>query len=40
MSKSNAADYFLYVPQEYTEETESGIQYFETGYTSKELHDH
>jgi hypothetical protein len=34
MSKSNAADYFLYVPQEYTEETESGIQFFETGYVS------
>ena len=35
MSKSNASDYFLYVPQDYSEETESGIQYFETGYVSQ-----
>lgn len=35
MTKSNLSDYFLYIPQDYTLETESGFNYFETGYVSE-----
>jgi len=34
MSKFNWADNHLFIPQEYSEENESGDSYFETGYTS------
>jgi hypothetical protein len=34
MSKSNAADYYLYIPQDYSEVKDSGNLYFETGYVS------
>ena len=34
MSKFNWSDYYLYVPQDYTEENDSGDLYFETGYVS------
>jgi hypothetical protein len=34
MSKFNWADYYLYVPQDYSDEDESGDLYFETGYVS------
>lgn len=35
MTKQSLSDYFLYVPQDYTHETESGNNYFETGYVSE-----
>lgn len=34
MSKFNWTDYYLYVPQDYSDEDESGDLYFETGYVS------
>lgn len=34
MNKDSLADYYLYIPQDYTEENDSGDLYFETGYTS------
>jgi len=34
MSKFNWSDYYLYVPQDYSDEDESGDLYFETGYVS------
>lgn len=37
MHKDNWVDYFNYIEQEYTHETESGIQYFETGYVVETL---
>ena len=35
MTKHYLQDYHLYVPQDYTEEVESGFNYFETGYVSE-----
>lgn len=35
MTRDNLSDYHLYLPQDYSEEVESGIQYFETGYTTQ-----
>jgi|AntRauTorcE11897_2_1112592.scaffolds.fasta_scaffold07971_2 hypothetical protein len=32
LTKHYLQDYYLYIPQEYTEETDGGVQYFETGY--------
>jgi hypothetical protein len=34
MNKFNWADYYMYIPQEYTTENDSGDTYFETGYVS------
>lgn len=34
MTRDNLSDYYLYVPQEYSEENDSGDTYFETGYVS------
>ena len=35
MTKHNLQDYFLYIPQNYSNEVESGITYFEQGYISE-----
>lgn len=35
MTKHYLQDYHLYIPQDYTEEVESGFNYFETGYVSE-----
>jgi hypothetical protein len=35
MDKTGYTDFHLFVPQDYTEEDESGYSYFETGYTSE-----
>lgn len=37
MQKDNLSDYYLFVPQDYVEEDESGDLYFETGYTSDRI---
>lgn len=34
MTKSNLADYYLYVPEDYADNPDSGNLYFETGYVS------
>lgn len=37
MTKDDLSDYHLFIPQEYSQEVESGFQYFETGYVSTRL---
>lgn len=34
LTKHYLQDYYLYIPQDYTEETDGGVQYVETGYVS------
>jgi hypothetical protein len=37
MTKHYLQDYHLYLPQDYSEETESGFNYFETGYITQRV---